>query len=141
MVRSRWIALSLLLLSGTACFHQVVQTGSPASTTVVDKPFVSTWLWGLVEAKPIDLRAQCPQGAAKIETETSFVNGLVGAVTLGIYTPQHVRVTCASRIAAAPVGSKTIDVDSAASAAQVEQALAAAVAESLERDVTILLRF
>jgi hypothetical protein len=33
---------------------------------------------------------------AKVETERSFLNGLVGAITWNIYTPMHVLVTCAS---------------------------------------------
>jgi hypothetical protein len=33
---------------------------------------------------------------SKVETEHSFLNGLVGALTLGIYTPMHLTVTCAS---------------------------------------------
>ena len=30
-----------------------------------------------------------------VETEHSFLNWLVGAVTFGIYTPIHIKVTCA----------------------------------------------
>lgn len=91
-------AVSIALISSTAaCFHQAVHSGlTPSPTSVVEEQFVSTWLWGLVPAKPIDVRQSCPTGVATVETQQSFVNGLVGAVTLGIYTPQHLRVTCAS---------------------------------------------
>ena len=68
----------------------------PGDPLVVDRQFVATWLWGIVPAKPIDVRQECPSGVAKVETEQSFVNGLVGVVTLGIYSPQHLRVTCAT---------------------------------------------
>ena len=85
-----------LAVSTTACFHQSYQSGLTPSATVVEKPFVATWLWGLVPAKPVDVRQSCPSGVATVETEQSFVNGLVGVVTLGIYTPQRLRVTCAS---------------------------------------------
>jgi hypothetical protein len=91
----RLLVLGLLLLSA-ACYHQIVRTGRPAGTTVVDLPWVSTWLWGLVPAADINVTPQCPSGVAIVETEQSFVNSLVGIITLGIYTPQHVRVTCAS---------------------------------------------
>jgi len=91
----RLLALAVLFLSA-ACYHQVVRTGRPAGTTVVDLPWVSTWLWGLVPATDINVTPQCPSGVAVVETEQSFANGLVGLITLGIYTPQHVRVTCAS---------------------------------------------
>jgi hypothetical protein len=41
------------------------------------------------------VKAQCTQGVAKVETERSFLNGLVGAI-YDIYTPIHTTVTCAS---------------------------------------------
>jgi hypothetical protein len=40
---------------------------------------------------------QCPNGVQKVETEVSFVNGLVGALTWSLYTPIHAKVTCAAR--------------------------------------------
>ena len=95
MIRSQ-LALVALVLATSACFHQAVHSGLPPSTTVVEEPFVATWLWGIVPAKPIDVRQTCPSGVATVETQQSFVNGLVGVVTLGIYSPQHLRVTCAS---------------------------------------------
>ena len=95
MRASRWVLLALLS-SATACFHQKVQTGVTPSATVVDEPFVATWLWGIVPARPIDVRQQCPSGVATVETRQSFMNGLVGVLTLGIYSPQHARVTCAA---------------------------------------------
>jgi hypothetical protein len=33
---------------------------------------------------------------AIVETEHSFVNSLVGAITFGIFTPIHIKVTCAA---------------------------------------------
>jgi hypothetical protein len=44
----------------------------------------------------LNTQQQCPQNVAKVETEISFLNGLVGALTWSLYTPLHVRVTCAS---------------------------------------------
>jgi hypothetical protein len=107
-MKCRWLAPMgcMLLLSG--CFHQVVQTGRAPSPTVVDKPFVATWLWGLVAANEIDIRKECPTGVAVVETEQSFVNGLVGVVTLGIFVPQHVRITCAMGTASLPPGASVL---------------------------------
>jgi len=96
MSRLRLVLLAPLALLGSACFHQSVSSGLDPSSTVVDHQFVATWLWGIVPAPPIDVRQTCPTGVAKVETEQSFVNGLVGVVTLGIYSPQHLRVTCAA---------------------------------------------
>ena len=56
MNRRRWYPTMVLVLATSACFHQAVRTGRPASQTVVDKPWVNTWLWGLVAAQPLDVR-------------------------------------------------------------------------------------
>jgi hypothetical protein len=80
----------------TGCFHQAVQTGLAPSTTVVQKNFHPTWVFGLVKAKPIDVRQQCPNGVAFASTRMTFVNGLAGMVTLGLFTPHEVKITCAS---------------------------------------------
>lgn len=96
MRRFRWggVVVAALVLSG--CFHQVVATGRPAGTTKVDKPWTSTWIFGLVEAPPIDVRQECTSGVAFIESKFSFMNGLLSMLTLGIWTPVHVTITCAS---------------------------------------------
>jgi Bor protein len=133
--------LPILLLSFAACFHQVVQTGRPASQTVVDKPWVATWLWGLVPAKELDMRASCPSGVAVVETEQSFVNGLVAAVTLGIFTPQHVRVTCASRTASLPSHAINVVIAPNVTPAERADAFRDAVRESAENHTPVIVRF
>lgn len=88
--------LAVVGLTTAACFHQSVQSGLQPSSTVVEHEFVATWLWGIVPAKPIDVRETCRSGVAQVETEQSFVNGLVGVLTIGIFSPQRLRVTCAA---------------------------------------------
>jgi len=41
--------------------------------------------------------SECESGVAKVETQHSFVNGLVNVLTSGIYTPLTVTVTCAAK--------------------------------------------
>ena len=133
---------SLLALSTAGCFHQVIQTGRAPSATVVDKAFVTTWLWGLVPAQPIDVRQQCPSGVAVITTEQSFMNGLAAAVTLGIYTPQHVQVTCATGgTASIPRGATEYQVPVGASAAQRSSIANEAVEHAIETGSPTVLRF
>lgn len=129
------------VLSATACFHQVVQTGRPAGSTVVDRQFVATWLWGIVPAQPIDVRQQCPSGVATIETEQSFMNGLVGLLTLGIYSPQHLRVTCAASSAQIPSGVREFVVPSGASESEFATVFEGAVREAIESATLTVLRF
>ena len=141
MIRRRWYPTVLVVLFTSACYHQVVQTGRPAGSTVVDKPWVSTWLWGLVAAQPIDVRQQCPSGTAMIETETSFVNGLVGALTLGIWTPQHVRVTCATGSASLPANAIQVYISSTSTAEERRHLINDAIEQSLEQHAPVVLRF
>ncbi len=94
--------LCAVLLVSSACYRQVVQTGRTPAATVIDRPWTHTWLWGLVPASPIDVTSQCRSGIATVVTEQSFMNGLVGVLTLGIYTPRHVTITCATGSAIAP---------------------------------------
>ena len=110
MTRLRPALLPCLALTLAACYHQVVRTELPPSPTVVEREWVPAWVFGLVPAKPIDFRQQCPSGAAVVETQQSFANGLVRLVTLGIYTPQSVRVTCASGAGSAPGSAAVIDL-------------------------------
>jgi hypothetical protein len=53
------------------------------------------WLWGLISPdKELALRDVCASGDATIETEMTFLNGLVSALTSGIYSPTTVKVRC-----------------------------------------------
>lgn len=96
MKRSSRIAILVVTALLAGCYHQVVQTGRAPGPVVVSHPWTATWLWGLVPAEEINVTSQCPSGVATVETQQSFLNGLVGGLTLGIYTPRDVKVTCAS---------------------------------------------
>lgn len=96
MNRFRLIALVALAVS-VGCYRIVVITGAPPANKQIDLPWQNYWVFGIVPPPPeISTKDACPQGIAKFETERSFLNGLVGTVTLHIYTPIHTRITCAS---------------------------------------------
>lgn len=136
MKYSASIAVALgLAVSG--CFHQVVQTGRTPGTTVVEKPWTATWLWGLVPASPIDVTTNCPGGIATVETKQSFMNGLVGVLTLGIFTPRDVKVTCASGTARGS-GMKEFIVARSASQDEKAEVIAEAIAESARSQQPVL---
>jgi Bor protein len=87
-------AASLIALAG--CYHATVETAATPSTVVIDKSFASSWIYGLVPPKTVETAAKCSEGVAKVETQHTFLNQLVGFLTLGIYTPMQIRVTCAA---------------------------------------------
>jgi Bor protein len=95
MRRSIIVAALTVGLLG-ACYHVTVTTGAPTASQVIDKPWQFSFVYGLVPPPELNSKDQCPQGVAKVETERSFLNALVGAVTWSIFTPMHARITCAS---------------------------------------------
>jgi hypothetical protein len=140
-MRMKGVCIAAAAIGLSACFHQVVQTGAPAGTTVVDKAFVTTWLWGIVPAAELDVRRECPGGVAVIETEQSFMNGLVAALTLGIYTPQHVRVTCSSRTASLPRGATEVVAPASASSVELSEIVQHAIEKSASSGSVVVLRY
>lgn len=96
-MRLRTLVLAATSVALSGCYHITVTTGAPAAPTVVDKQWQNSFIYGLVPPPELNVKDQCPNGASQVETEHSFVNGLVAAITWNIYTPMHVKVTCASR--------------------------------------------
>ncbi|HKR56648.1 MAG TPA: Bor family protein [Gemmatimonadales bacterium] len=91
------IACAALLVSTAACFHATIETGLAPSATVIEKPFASGWIFGLIPPDAVDTKAKCgAHGVSKVETQHSFVNMLVAFVTFDIYTPISITVTCAA---------------------------------------------
>jgi hypothetical protein len=114
------------LLAG--CYHATIETGATPSTTLIEKPWASGWVFGLVPPKTMETAAKCPSGVAKVETQLSFVNQLVSFLTIGIYTPMNILVTCAE---AAPAQS-SLTVPASASLEAWHSALAEAASMASE---------
>ena len=88
--------IAALLLMSAGCYHAAIESGRKPGNDKIEKEWASGWAWGLVGPEPIEAQSTCTSGLSKVETEHSFLNGLVGVVTIGIYTPMHLTVTCAS---------------------------------------------
>ncbi len=114
-----------VLAFSTACYHAIIDTGRPASGQMIERPWAMSFIYGLVPPPIVETAGKCPNGIAKVETQWSFLNGLVNALTFGIVTPMDIRVSCASRGTAsnghAIVGNK---FDSATEAIQAAADLA-----------------
>ena len=80
----------------TGCYRVTVVTGAPPAAQTVDKPWQNSFVYGLVPPPEVNTKEPCAQGFAVVETERSFLNGLVGALTSSIFTPMHTKVTCAA---------------------------------------------
>ena len=88
--------IAALLLLSAGCYHASIESGMKPGNNKIEEEWASGWAWGLVGPQPIEAQSKCTSGLSKVETEHSFLNGMVGAVTLGIYTPMHLTVTCAA---------------------------------------------
>jgi hypothetical protein len=61
----------------------------------IEKEWAASFIAGLVPPEPIQAESKCSCGVSKVETQHSFLNSLVSILTVGIYTPMEIRVTCA----------------------------------------------
>ncbi len=86
----------LAVLMSLGCHHATIVTGAKDGN-VVDKPWASSFIAGLVPPATIETASLCPGGVAKVETSRSFLNSVVSILTLAIYTPMHIKVTCAGQ--------------------------------------------
>jgi hypothetical protein len=129
----------VLVVAAAGCYHATINTGLTPSTTVIDQPMAAGWAYGLVAPKPVDAMSRCPSGVAKVETEHSFVNSLIGGITFGIFTPMHIRVTCAQ--ARADAGSRTINVAANATPAAINAAIDFAVEVASATGATVFVTY
>ena len=125
----------ITLLAATACYHVTVDTGKPAGTQTIEQPWAASFVYGLVPPKTVETASQCRTGVARVETMISFVNGLVGGLTLGIFTPMTIKVTCASASAGEPRSTHELAVRRDASA-NVYAAVFASAADRAVQDGT-----
>jgi Bor protein len=136
-------ALVLLVsLSFVGCYHARVETGMMPSAQVIDIPWALSFVYGLVPPPEVDGAAECPNGVAIVETELSFVNALVGAITFGIFTPMHIKVTCAAGATGMnDTEREDVLVGQADTAADVQDAVARAAEEAVREGKQVYLRF
>ncbi len=134
MARLARLIPAVLLLTVAACYHATIETGLAPSTTVIDKAWASSFIYGLVPPSTVETKAKCPNGVAKVETQHSFLNQIVGGLTFGIYTPMAIKVTCAQGgRASIPSGAATLQVGADATPEALQKALQQAVELSLEQ--------
>jgi hypothetical protein len=99
MSRLSPIALFAAALALSGCYSTTMHSGLPKGEVArnADDRWHSGFVLGTQDADgPYDIDELCPNGWSEIKTETSFGNGLVEVLTVGIYNPQTVRVVCAA---------------------------------------------
>jgi len=84
-------ALVLVLLAG--CYHYSFEQHPTTQPTVTYKVRSPTYLNGFVDTGRVDTRALCAQ-PVRTELRVTATDVLLSAVTLLIYTPHTLYVTC-----------------------------------------------
>ncbi len=135
----------VILIAGTlsGCYHARIETGLTPSDQIIDIPFAAGWIYGLVPPEIVNTTSECAEGVAIVETEHSFVNSLVGAITFGIYTPIHIKVTCAQgrTLGMQDADRLELNISAAASSDEVIEVFTEAAEEAVEGGKEIYVRF
>ena len=95
MLTHRPLALVATLFTLSACYHATIETGLAPGVQTLEKNWAAGWIYGLVPPSTVETMQRCPDGVARVETQLSFPNQLVSFLTLGIFTPMKIVVTCA----------------------------------------------
>ena len=92
----RRCSLALLLLAG--CYKATFYQNPNAVAGAQHERWSAFFIFGLVGSQHFDVRDFCGQDAvAEVRTGANFATGLVSLLTIGIYTPHKVYITCAAK--------------------------------------------
>lgn len=80
-------------LAASGCYKATFIQPKTAAGVERDE-WTDFFLFGLVGDEQRDVRQYCESSVARVRTGGNFGTGLVSFVTLGIYTPRKIYVTC-----------------------------------------------
>src|SRR5215207_5954732 len=91
------LTTSALLLGTSGCYKATFYKNASVVKGEEHEEWTDFFVFGTVGSEHIDVKKFCPNGeAALVRTGGNVGTGLVGALTIGIYTPRKVYVTCAA---------------------------------------------
>lgn len=103
-----------ILLTGlflTGCYNARVTTGLAPSAQTVEVAWAHSFLGGLVPPNVLNVAQQCQSGVAEVETKLSFLNMVASGITFGLYSPMHIKVTCAAASAEIPANAPRLALE------------------------------
>ena len=134
-MRRAIIAVLASVISITSA-AQAQDSTSMAARVTAAKQWATTFVYGVVPAAVAEAAAQCHDGLAKVRRGQTPANTLVTIVSLGMFNPITILVTCAT-----PSEKPTIDVPADATLDERRNALADAVDESLKTHHWVVVRY
>jgi hypothetical protein len=91
------LVIPIVAFTLSGCYSAKVTTDKQPSGQVIEEPWATGFIAGLATpGAQVDAAQQCSNGVAKVETQVSFLNQLATFVTLNLYSPMSVTVTCAA---------------------------------------------
>jgi hypothetical protein len=130
----RAFALLLSVISITSA--QAQDSTSMSARVTAAKQWATTFVYGVVPAAVAQAAAECQDGLAKVRRGQTPANTLVSIVSLGMFNPITILVTCAL-----PSEKPAIDVPADATMDERRNALADAVDESLKTHRPVVVRY
>ncbi len=88
------LAAGALALSA-GCMNVTYVAKSRMPSAVVHEQKLTFFIGGLVGEADVQAGQLCPGGVARVHNKLTFVDGLLTAITLGIYAPRTAEITCA----------------------------------------------
>ena len=96
MLRMAVVAAVALSMAGCSTYRIGYRDATVAPGGQTHEVSQNFFLWGLAGGDQVALDRLCSNGVASIDSERSFVDGVLSVITAGLYTPMTVRVQCTS---------------------------------------------
>ena len=97
MIKAKLALCSAILLLCSACATVTIRPdgGARINSTPTFEQSYGFFLGGLIGEANIEVSKICKDKTpTQMQTEFTFVNGLLGAITLGLYSPRTAKVWC-----------------------------------------------
>ncbi len=96
------IFLMTLAIASLSCGCSTVTYRDKGTAKIDADPDYSSmesyFLWGLVGEHHIDAKAACNGGSPRqLQAQSTFLDGFLSFITLGIYFPRHANVWCGGK--------------------------------------------
>jgi hypothetical protein len=86
-----------LLLGASGCYKATFYKNPSVTKGAEHEEWTDFFVFGTVGDVQVDVKKFCPTGdVAQVRTGGNVGTGVIGALTIGIYTPRKVYVTCAA---------------------------------------------
>ena len=95
-MRLLFAAVPILVLSLSGCASQTFTINGSTSAEPTEQSSQHFFIHGLGQAKTTDAATLCggAENIVKVEVQQTFVNGFLGVIAWGFYTPRDAMVYC-----------------------------------------------